>query len=147
MVRWSRGRMVGVALAVALMPVLLGACSSDEPSTEDCRPVAPGSSADGTTVLEVAAKNMAFDFGCIEVQPGPVVITFTNEDSGVPHNLRVRGQGVNEATDLEKGPSTQELDLDLTAPGTYEVKCDPHPSMKATIVVADPAAEDPPAAT
>ena len=120
----------------------VASCSSDEPSTEACRPVAPG--ADGTTVLEVAASNMAFDFECIEVQPGPISVTFANEDSGVPHNFRVKGHGVNEATDLETGRVVQDLEFELTEVGTYEVQCDPHPNMRAAIVVAD-AGEDAPA--
>jgi plastocyanin len=81
---------------------------------------------------------MAFDEGCFQIEPGPVEFTFVNDDDGVSHNLHVSGQGVNEATPLERGKTTQVLELELTEPGTYDFKCDPHPeTMKGQIVVAD----------
>lgn len=116
--------LLGVSLAVA---VTLVGCGDEEVATDDCTVVEPGS--DGRTVLELGADNMAFDFDCVEVQAGPVDITFDNRDSGVAHNLKVAG----EATELTAGPDVQELTVDLEV-GDHDVTCDPHPNMKAVIV-------------
>lgn len=113
------------------MASLLGACSSDEVSTDDCRVVVP--SAPGRTEVTVTAKNMAFDVECLQVEPGTLVVTFVNEDKGVPHNFNLKGEG---ATDLTTGPDEQVLTLDLPEPGTYGFVCDPHPNMTGAVVVA-----------
>lgn len=114
-----------------LLAALLVACGESKVDTSNCRPVAP--TAKGRTEVTVKAKDLAFDVECVKVQPGTVVVKFVNEDKGVPHNLHVLGEG---STDLTSGPDEQTLTLRLTAKGTYDFKCDPHPNMKGAIVVA-----------
>lgn len=132
-----------VAAMVALIlvgSVALVGCGGDDESaaTRECITVAP---VDGVTELTVTGKNLAFDVECFEIQPGPVSFTFVNADEGVSHNLHVSGPGgVNQRTDLERGETTQVLELELTEPGRYDFVCDPHATMEGQINVADPAA-------
>lgn len=139
-----RSLLVRVAVAASLL-FGLASCGDDETADPvDCEVIAP---VDGITRVEMTAENMSFDVGCIQLQPGPVEFTFHNEDSGVSHNLRVEGHGVDEATELERGDVTQVLEVELTELGDYEFACDPHPNMKGTIQVVDPAAEETPSTT
>ena len=82
------------------------------------------------------AKNLQFDVRCIDMGPGTLHITYDNQDSGVAHDLRITGQGVNESTDLARGPVGQELVVELTTLGTYTYACDPHATMEGVITVA-----------
>jgi len=130
-----------VVLRRVLAPIAVGAvlalsgCGGDDVDTSDCRVVEPA--ADGRTEVTVRAKSMAFDTDCLEVQPGTLVVTFANDDKGVPHNFNLKGEG---STDLTTGPDEQVLTVELPDPGTYDFVCDPHPQMKGAIVVAEPAA-------
>lgn len=122
-----------VLLALAL---LVPACGKEEQASfDDCD---RSKQVDGVTELTIVGKNLAFDWTCVEVRPGTVELTFDNQDSGVAHNIHVTGNGVNEATDLEAGPTSQTLSVDLPDPGRYMVACDPHGTMQAWIVVAEP---------
>lgn len=114
----------------------MAGCGDDDPvDLSSCVTVA---ATDGVTRISVTGENMAFDEECFQIEPGPVEFTFVNADSGVSHNLHVSGPGdVNEATPLERGETTQVLEVDLSEPGTYGFKCDPHPTMKGQIVVAE----------
>lgn len=139
--RTRRSREAGVALALAVVGALaLAGCGSDDDAgaPRECVTVAP---VDGVTELTVTGKNLAFDVECFEIQPGLVSFTFVNADSGVSHNLHVTGPGgVNERTDLERGETTQVLELELTEPGRYDFVCDPHATMEGQLNVVDPAA-------
>ena len=105
-------------------------------ATEVSAPAAASSS----VTLVTKGSNLKFDKESITVAAGPVTITFDNQDSGIPHNINVfegtdaKGTSVGK-TDLETGPVTQELKLDLK-PGTYFYHCDAHPTtMKGTLTV------------
>lgn len=115
----------------------LSGCGSSDGDSGACTVVAP--TAKGRTEVTVEAKAMAFTTSCLQVQPGTLVVTFENRDKGVPHNFRVKGHGVNDATDLKAGPDTQTLTVDLTETGTYQFLCDPHANMRGKIVVAEAA--------
>lgn len=132
----ARGSNVRMAFGAALLVgVVLSGCSGDsEVSKDDCTIVDPTSP--GVTEMTIVAEDMAFSESCVQVQPGTLTITFENEDGKVAHNLRVKGNGVNESTELESGPFTEDLTLELPNPGDYPFKCDPHPNMKGVIVVA-----------
>ena len=116
--------------ALAVLGLALVACGGSDVDTSTCRVVAPTS--DGRTEVTVTAKNMAFDVECLQVEAGTLVVTFVNDDEGVPHDFHVLGEG---STDLTKGPDEQVLTLELPDPGTYDFVCDPHPNMKGAIVV------------
>ena len=133
----TRGSIARVTFGAALLlgATVLGGCSNDkEVSKDDCTVLAPSSS--GVTEATISAKDMSFSESCLEVQPGTLHITFVNDDKSVAHNLRVKGNGIDEATGLESGPYTDDLTVELTNPGDYPFTCDPHPNMKGVIVVA-----------
>lgn len=101
---------------------------------------APGTST-GTSIT-VTAAGMAFDTSTITVPAGKqIVITFINNDSGIPHNIAfytssaattviyrgARVTGVATVTYTFTAPST---------PGTYFFRCDVHPAtMTGTFIV------------
>ena len=115
-------------LALAVVP----ACGQDsEPEATACRKVSGPD-------IALVAEAMAFDAECLEVAPGTYTFSLENRDR-IPHNLRVTGQGINEATELVAGPNVQEIVVDLTTPGRYPFACDPHAQMEGVIVVTDPA--------
>jgi plastocyanin len=124
-------RPTALGLVLVAVVALLVACGGNDVDTDDCQVVAPVSP--GRTEVTVTAKSMAFDVECLQVEPGTLVVTFVNEDSGVPHNFHVKDEG---STDLTNGPDEQVLTLELPDAGTYDFVCDPHPNMKGAIVVA-----------
>jgi plastocyanin len=76
-----------------------------------------------TTSLQLAADPsgaLAFDTTSLEAPAGSVTIELTN-DSSVPHNVEVEGNGVEEQSDTITG-STTSVTLDLE-PGSYEFYC------------------------
>lgn len=80
----------------------------------------------GAPALELTATRIAFDTTTLRAGAGKVSIRFENRDDGIPHNLHVSGPGVDERTEVEEGPATQELELELE-PGSYSYVCDVHP--------------------
>ena len=79
-------------------------------------------SAEATT-LQLAADPggaLAFDKDTLDASAGTVTIELTN-DSSVPHNVEVEGNGVEEESDTVTGESTS-LTVDLEA-GTYDFYC------------------------
>ncbi len=78
--------------------------------------------AEGTTLQLAADPNgqLAFDKTSLDAPAGTVTIDLTN-DSSVPHNVEVEGNGVEETSDTVTGESTS-LTVDLE-PGTYDFYC------------------------
>jgi plastocyanin len=75
------------------------------------------------TALQLAADPsgaLAFDTDTLDATAGSVTIELTN-DSSVPHNVEVEGNGVEEVSDTITG-STTSLTVDLDA-GTYAFYC------------------------
>lgn len=127
-------RRSALALVVAV-GLLLPACSSKKSdSLADCKVLKQRS--DGSTAMKVVAKNLAFDVTCVKIKPGPLAITYVNQDRGVAHNLHVTGNGVNASTDLRAGVNTQKLRVVLMQEGQYTYACDPHGTMEGKILVA-----------
>jgi plastocyanin len=76
------------------------------------------------TALALSADptgNLRFDKGALDAKPGEVTITMTNP-SPVPHDIALRGGGVNEIGDVVKdgGKSTVTATVQ---PGAYEFYC------------------------
>ncbi len=107
----------------------------------------PAATVEGTasagSILEIKASNsvLKFDKEKLTASAGAVTIVFDNQDGGIPHNISVHegkdasGKTLGK-TDLENGPVTQELKLDLKA-GSYFFLCDVHPTtMKGTLTVS-----------
>ena len=98
-------------------------------------------SAGGTVEIKASGSTLKFDKEKLSAAAGTVTIAFDNQDSGIPHNISVhegadaKGKTLGK-TDLETGPVTQELKLDLKA-GSYYYQCDVHPTtMKGTLTVS-----------
>lgn len=93
------------------------------------------------TSLSITAKSIHFSSTCLAAPAGkPFTITFTNSDSGVPHNVAIysspaatkvlfRGQ-------LITGPKTVTYHVPALPAGTYYFRCDVHPTaMRGTFIV------------
>jgi len=92
-------------------------------------PPPPPPPAGGT--LTVVAINLAFDRTSLSAAPGPVTITFDNQDKAIAHNIRfiARAGGLTVGiTETRPGPATDTLSLGTLAAGTYFYKCDVHPT-------------------
>jgi plastocyanin len=101
-----------------LAAVLLAGCGGDDNGeTTDTSTVPEGAT------LQLAADAsgaLAFDQSSLEASAGTVTIELTN-DSSVPHNVAVEGEGVDEESDTVTGESTS-LTVDLES-GTYTFYC------------------------
>ena len=107
-----------IALPLVAIALLAAGCGGDGDETGEATPT----SAEGTT-LQLAADPggaLAFDKDTLEAPAGSVTIDLTN-DSSVPHNVEVEGNGVEEESDTVTGESTS-LTVDLEA-GTYDFYC------------------------
>lgn len=98
---------------------------------------ASGDCLDGTSgEVTIVAEDIAWDADCIDaVADDTLVITVDNQDDGVLHNLHLRDAPGEPATELEKGPVTQTLEVDLPE-GDYDYVCDIHPNMLGTLRMA-----------
>lgn len=129
--RW----LVAIVAAIALTAA---ACGGDDPPASrsglpDTESTAAGEPGSGT--IDLAAEDIAFSTATLTARAGPVTIVFANNDEDTPHNLHVTGGGVDEKTEIEPGPVTQELSVELDA-GTYRYVCDVHPQqMTGELVV------------
>ena len=114
-------RTVLVVLPLLAAALLAAGCGGDDngstTATED-------TSATGeATTLQLAADPsgaLAFDKTSLEAPAGTVTVELTN-DSSVPHNVEVEGNGVEEESDTITAATTS-LTVDLE-PGTYEFYC------------------------
>ena len=94
--------------------------------------------------VTIVAKDLAWDTACVQAPEGvPFTIVVDNRDSGVQHDLHVKGLPGDPQTDLEAGPVRQRLPLDALRAGTYEYVCDIHPNMAGHLQVLAPLAEGP----
>jgi plastocyanin len=117
-------------LAFAVLALALGAAAcggdddeaSEEPTAEDTttHEETGGGGAAHITLMAAEDGSLAFDQTELTAAAGEVTIEFTN-DSGVPHNVEVEGNGVEEVSDtITEG--TTELTLTLE-PGEYTFYC------------------------
>ena len=118
-------------LAPLALATLLVACGDTEGSspttTVGCKDAAGGE-------VTLVADDLRWDTDCLRSAPGPLTIVVDNRDDGVNHNVHLSDADGSPATDLERGPSRQELEVDLP-PGSYEFICDLHPNMVGTLTV------------
>lgn len=117
----TRSRVVSAALAVGILPVVLGGCSGDDATDPE------------VTVEDGAALITIVDFdyettGTIE--PGAEV-TVTNEDN-VGHTVTSDEDGL---FDVEVGPGETVTFTAPAEPGEYSYFCIPHPAMVSSLVV------------
>ena len=93
--------------------------------TEAASSATRGTSTAGTTIVQ---QDLQFKPTELQVKSGDTV-TFTNEDQ-VPHTVTVNGK--NESGIMRKGDT---FEWKAPAAGTYQITCDFHPDMHATITV------------
>lgn len=102
---------------------------------------APTTPSANGTVLQLVGVSNVFEPEELEAPAGTVTIEFDNRDGGVVHNVHVylgedaRGEDI-AATELETGPGTQTLTMDLE-PGTYYYVCDAHPTTMSGILTVN----------
>jgi cytochrome c oxidase subunit 2 len=86
----------------------------------------------GAAILQLTAKNVAFDKSSLEVAANqPFVIDFKNEDTGIPHNVEIQnadGSATQTQPTIDGGQETQYQFKGL-APGTYTFLCIVHPTV------------------
>lgn len=114
------------ALLLAPLALLAAGCGGDDDSAGDVVRAEGGA-------VTIVSDRLAFDVELVEAPVGTLHITHDNQDDGVPHNIAVTGNGVDEATELEKGSVVQELTVELPEPGVYTFVCAIHPRMVGTI--------------
>jgi plastocyanin len=119
-------------LIVVGLVVTMSACGDDGGSasttTVGCKDAVAGR-------VTLVADDLRWDTDCLRGEPGPLTIEVDNVEDGVNHNVHLPDAPDSPATELEPGPTTQELDVTLTA-GSYEYICDLHPNMVGTLTVA-----------
>lgn len=116
------------------------AASTPAPATAPASEPTSAATSAAEEPLTLAGINSKFDKEELEAPAGTVTIEFDNQDGGIPHNLHVfKGDDPDDEsvgeTELEVGPVTQTLTMDLE-PGGYFYQCDAHPNtMSGTLTV------------
>lgn len=164
--RLSTIRIIAAAALAVTLAVTLAACgggdddddggnpttaASAAPTSDGANPTAAASAAptsdggNGVPVsndLTLVSSNTLFDKSELRATEGEITITHDNQDGGIIHNVAVfKGSDATGelmgATDLEAGPVTQTLVLNLE-PGEYYFVCESHPAtMYGTLIVEE----------
>jgi plastocyanin len=120
-------RLVPLVLAALAMAACGDTEGSSTTPTVGCKDASAGE-------VTLVADDLRWDTDCLRTPPGPLTIVVDNRDDGVNHNVHLPSAEGSPATELEEGPSQQELEVDLP-PGSYEFICDLHPNMVGTLTV------------
>lgn len=121
-------RFLLVLLTALALVVAVAACGGDdddegseEPAAEETTTEDTGGG-DAVTIMLAAdpGGDLAFDQTELTAAAGEVTIELTN-DSGIPHNVEVEGNGVEEVSEtITEGSTSLTLTLE---PGEYEFYC------------------------
>ena len=123
-------RLLLLMLTTVALVVAVAACGGDdddegseEPTAEETTTEETGGGGGDTATIMLAADpngELAFDQTELTATAGEVTIEFMN-DSGIPHNVEVEGNGVEEVSDtITEGSTSLTLTLE---PGEYEFYC------------------------
>jgi plastocyanin len=123
-------RLLLLLLTTLALVVAVAACGGDdddegseEPTAEETTTEETGGGGGDTATIMLAADpngELAFDQTELTATAGEVTIEFMN-DSGIPHNVEVEGNGVEEVSDtITEGSTSLTLTLE---PGEYEFYC------------------------
>jgi plastocyanin len=93
------------------------------------------------TALSITAFDNKFDKDCLAAPANQAfTIDFSNLDRGIPHNLAIYQDETASKTffkgDLVDGPGKATYTVPGLSEGTLFFRCDPHPEMNGTFVVA-----------
>lgn len=93
------------------------------------------------TALSIKALDGKFDKNCLAVAAGQAfTIEFTNLDRGIPHNVAIYENQTAEKAffkgDMIDGPGRTTYSVGALQPGEFFFRCDPHPEMNGTFIVA-----------
>jgi len=123
-------RIAGTMLG-AVMALTLGACSGGGGGTTEATCTPSG------TALKIAAEGFQYDKDCLAAPTETAfTIEFENKDSGTPHNVAILSGGDKLFTgEVFSGKETETYEVDALKAGTYEFKCDVHPTMEGTFIV------------
>jgi plastocyanin len=120
-------RLLLVLLTALALVVAAAACGGDDDDEASQEPAAEETTTEGggggEHMLALVADPggaLAFDQTELHAAAGEVTIELTN-DSGIPHNVEVEGNGVEEVSDtITEGSTSLTLTLE---PGEYEFYC------------------------
>jgi plastocyanin len=120
-------RFLLLLLTVLALVVAVAACGGDDDDEGSEEPAAEETTEDtggggGETIMLAAdpGGDLAFDQTELTAAAGEVTIELTNE-SGIPHNVEVEGNGVEEVSEtITEGSTSLTLTLE---PGEYEFYC------------------------
>jgi plastocyanin len=122
-------RLLLLLLTTLALVVAVAACGGDdddegseEPAAEETTTEDTGGGGGGETLMLVADPNgdLSFDQTELTAAAGEVTIELMN-DSGVPHNVEIEGNGVEEVSDtISEGSTSLTVTLE---PGEYEFYC------------------------
>jgi plastocyanin len=119
--------------AIAALALGVGACGGDGGGSNEPKPGRTVDAVGGK--VEVAAKGIKFDVATITAKPGPLTVTFTNNDA-VGHDFSVHDLDGSATPDLNGGTASVTYELEA---GTYDFFCSlfghEAQGMKGTIVV------------
>jgi plastocyanin len=125
--------LLAVALAVA-------ACSP-APTASSPQP-APASAANQVG-LSLTAKDLQLQPPKLTAPSGSVIVlTFDNQDQGVPHGLALYGDAAHTVTlgttEVMVGPAHQVFQIAALPPGRYQFSCVVHPTTMVADLVIEP---------
>lgn len=140
---WTRGRIGGVLAAMVLLGAACSGSDDDQSvgigrttTTSDAGRGGGDGGEQGGGGLTISAEDIAFSTDTLTASSGEFTVTFENNDDGIQHNFHVTVDGEDFKTEIEQGPTTQELELAIDEPGEYAFVCDVHPAqMTGTLVV------------
>ncbi len=127
-------------LGIALFAGIAAACGGGGDAGPQAGGVGAACSPAGAT-LQITAKNLQFDKDCLAAPANQAfTIQFRNDDGGQPHNVAIytdksAGKHLLHGEIITGGKETTYKGTALEA-GTYYFRCDVHPNMNGTFVVA-----------
>jgi uncharacterized cupredoxin-like copper-binding protein len=114
---------LGAGLLLAVV-ALAGCGGSSSSATETTSVETTTAASGGATTLELAADptgTLEFDKTSLQAPAGSVTIVLTN-DSPVPHDVAIEGNGVDVTSSTIENGETTKVTADLK-PGTYTFEC------------------------